>query len=136
MIDEVTTKTLSLKQNSLKRKLEEEKLAKEKQEIEKKKREIEELKSVLRNREETLAEKEQDLARHKIFSTFLESVVQDKSGDKEGFTEIDDLQKRFKSLKNENKQLMLRKAAINKQMEEARVYEKERLNSLKNTLYD
>lgn len=136
MIDEVTTKTLSLKQNSLKRKLEEEKLAKEKQEIEKKKREIEELKTVLRNREETLAEKEQDLARHKIFSTFLESVVQDKSGDKEGFTEIDDLQKRFKSLKNENKQLMLRKAAINKQMEEARVYEKERLNSLKNTLYD
>jgi len=35
--------------------------------------------------------KEADLSRHKIFSTFLDSVVQDKSGDKEGFTSIDDL---------------------------------------------
>jgi len=35
-------------------------------------------------------------------------VVQDKSGDKEGFNDIEDLQNRFKSLKNENKQLMAR----------------------------
>ena len=52
-----------------------------------------------------LKEKEEDLDRHKIFSTFLESVVQDKSGDKEGFKGIADLQNRFKSLKTENKQL-------------------------------
>lgn len=55
-----------------------------------------------------LDEKERDLQRHRIFSTFLESVVQDKSGDKEGFTGIEDLQDRFTSLKNENKTLMTR----------------------------
>jgi len=33
-------------------------------------------------------------------------VVQDKSGDKEGFNDILDLQDRFMSLKNENKKLM------------------------------
>jgi len=95
----------------MKRKNEEEKLAKEKAEIEKKKREIEELQKKLQEKENMLQEKEEDLQRHKIFSTFLESVVQDKSGDKEGFSEIEDLQKRFKSLKNENKQLMSRVSA-------------------------
>jgi len=56
-----------------------------------------------------LKEKEDDLASHKIFSTFLESVVLDKSGDKEGFTDLDDLKCRFKNLKNENTNLMERK---------------------------
>lgn len=83
-----------------------------------------------------LDEKERDLQRHRIFSTFLESVVQDKSGDKEGFTGIEDLQDRFTSLKNENKTLMTRKQAINQEMEEARAREKNKLNELKNTLYE
>ena len=54
----------------------------------------------------------------------------------EGFTEIIDLQNRFISLKEENKQLILRKAAINKQMEDARTQEKVKLNDLKNYLYE
>ena len=77
-----------------------------------------------------------DLKRHEKFSEFLESVVKDKSGDKEGFEDIEDLQKRFKSLKNENKLLVQRKASINKEMEEARAREKNKLNELKNTLYE
>ena len=77
-----------------------------------------------------------DLKRHEKFSEFLESVVKDKSGDKEGFTDIADLQDRFKSLKNENKQLVQRKSNINKEMEEARSREKNKLNELKNTLYE
>jgi hypothetical protein len=63
-------------------------------------------------------------------------VVNDKSGDNEGFNEIIDLQNRFISLKEENKQLMKRKAHINQMMEQARAQEKERLNQLKNTLYE
>ena len=50
-----------------------------------------------------LQEKQEDLDRHKIFSNFLQSVVNDKSGDNEGFSEIIDLQNRFISLKDENK---------------------------------
>ena len=60
----------------------------------------------MKQKESSLQEKEADLARHKIFSTFLDEVVKDKSGDKEGSDNIEDLQKRFKSLKNENKQLI------------------------------
>jgi hypothetical protein len=83
-------------------------LAREKAEIEKKQNEILELERKLAEKEQQLEEKESDLQRHKIFTTFLESVVNDKSGDKEGFVSIQDLQNRFKSLKNENKQLVNR----------------------------
>ena len=113
MISDVTEKTVILQQNSLKRKNEEEKLTKERAEIEKKKREIHDLEKVLHQKQLQLQEKESDLKRHRIFSTFLESVVQDKSGDKEGFNDIEDLQNRFKSLKNENKQLMARVSVDN-----------------------
>ena len=63
-------------------------------------------------------------------------MVKDKSGDKEGFVDIADLQDRFKSLKNENKQLVQRKVSINNEMEDARSREKNKLNELKNTLYE
>ena len=48
----------------------------------------------------------------------------DKERNTEGLTEefpdVEELQKRFINLKEENKILILRKAAINKQMEDAR----------------
>jgi hypothetical protein len=37
---------------------------------------------------------------------FLEEVVKDKTGSSESFTGIDDLQGRYKNLKNENKNLV------------------------------
>lgn len=53
-----------------------------------------------------------DYEKHKIFSHFLESVVNDNSGQNEGFDGIEELQARFKSLKNENKNLMKRVSAL------------------------
>lgn len=94
--------------NGLKRKQESKKLDEEKADIKRKKAEIEELRSKLANKEKILKDKEEDLDRHKIFSDFLNKVVEDKSGDKEGFESIADLQNRFKSLKNENKRLLAR----------------------------
>lgn len=70
------------------------------------------MQATLQEKERILKEKQEDLDRHKKFSEFLESVVNDKSGDKEGFNDIEDLQNRFKSLKNENKQLMQRVSYI------------------------
>ena len=116
--------------------MEEEKLQKEQKEIAQKRDEIDRLQTNLQKTEQELKDKQEDLDRHKIFSTFLQSVVNDKSGDNEGFSEIIDLQNRFISLKDENKQLMKRKAHINQLMEEARAQEKDKLNQLKNTLYD
>ena len=136
MIDEVSEQTSQLQLYSLKRKMEEEKLQKEQKEIAQKRDEIDRLQTNLHKTEQELKDKQEDLDRHKIFSTFLQSVVNDKSGDNEGFSEIIDLQNRFISLKDENKQLMKRKAHINQLMEEARAQEKDKLNQLKNTLYD
>jgi hypothetical protein len=52
-----------------------------------------------------LKEKTEDLERHRTFSDFLQKVVNppDKSADNEGFSEIQELQNRFISLKEENK---------------------------------
>ena len=91
MINDVTEKTAILSQNTVKRKNEEEKVNYEKAQIEKKEREIKELQATLQEKERILKEKQEDLDRHKKFSEFLESVVNDKSGDKEGFNDIEDL---------------------------------------------
>lgn len=151
MINDVTEKTQILSKNSQKRKTEEEKLAKEKAEIERKQNLIKQLKEKLAQKDVQLREKEKDLERHKIFSNFLDQVVQDKSGDKEGFNDILDLQDRFMSLKNENKKLMqkvsfismfgllfilVQKKQINIETDEAKQREKTKLNELKNTLYE
>jgi hypothetical protein len=45
----------------------------------------------LRERDRELAEKDEDVERHRIFSKFLEGVVVDKDGGKEGFADITDL---------------------------------------------
>ena len=48
-----------------------------------------------------------ELERHKKFNKFLEDVVNiDKQGDNKEFEGINDLQDRFKNLKNENRKLM------------------------------
>ena len=52
-----------------------------------------------------LKDKEDDLKRHRIFTSFLDQVVADKSGDNESFAGIEDLTTRFRSLKAENKSL-------------------------------
>lgn len=76
------------------------------------------------------------MERHRVFQEFLESVVKDNSGDKEAFVDISDLQDRFRSLKNENDNLLHRKQGLNKEMEDTRKGEKIRLNELNNELYD
>lgn len=91
MIREVSLKTAELQQNSLKRMAEEDKLRKEQDAIEDKQRKLEEQKAILRQKKAQLHVKQMDLERHKKFSEFLERVVSDKSGDKEGFADIQDL---------------------------------------------
>jgi len=71
MIDEVSDQTTQLQLYSLKRKTEEEKLAKEKKEIQAKREAIDDLQKTLQSTEVQLKDKEEDLKQHKIFSTFL-----------------------------------------------------------------
>lgn len=57
-------------------------------------------------------------------------------GFQEGFADVTELQYRFISLKEENKQLIQKKAKINKEMEDARAQERIKLNDLENELYE
>ena len=108
MVREVTAKVQDLSNNGAKRKAEADKLQREQLEIENKQKEIKQLRAQLMDKEGALEQKKMDYEKHKIFSHFLESVVQDTGGENEGFDGIDELQARFKSLKNENKNLMKR----------------------------
>jgi hypothetical protein len=49
------------------------------------------LKKTLEDKEKILKDKAHDLERHKIFSKFLEDVVNDTSGNNEAFENIEDL---------------------------------------------
>lgn len=108
MILDVTAKTAILQHNSLKRKNEEEKLTKEKLAILRKQKEIESLEIKFAEKKARLAQEEDDLKRHKIFTSFLQAVIKDKSGENETFTGLEDLQNRFTSLKDENRHLRRR----------------------------
>ena len=105
MFAEVTAKVQDLTANGQKRQQEENKLHREEMEIESKQRLIKELQEKLAKKEQDLEQKKEDYDRHKIFSKFLNDVVQDTGGENEGFEGIEELQARFKSLKNENKNL-------------------------------
>ena len=92
------------------RKAEDQKLTNEKNDIIRKKEEIVALELKLQDTQLVLEEKEEDKKRHEKFTMFLKKVAEMKDGDKEGFENIQELQNRFKSLKNENKKLLDRKS--------------------------
>lgn len=89
---------------------------------------IEDLKVKLEDTKENLRRKEEEKRQLEKFNNFLESIVQDKSGQggppgttqEREFADIEALQNRFKNLKTENDKLMKRKALINQEMEKAR----------------
>ena len=78
------------------------------------------MQAILRKKRQVLEEKDAELERHKIFAQFLDAVVEDKSGDKETYSDTMDLQTRFKSLKDENAKLLARKRQIEEEMKEAK----------------
>lgn len=88
MIKEVSMKTHELQTNSLKRMAEEEKLRKECATIEDKQRILNERQQILLVKKAALAEREDELKKNVKYSQFLDKVVADKSGDKEGFSDI------------------------------------------------
>ena len=88
MIKEVSLKTHELQTNSLKRMTEEEKLRKECAAIDDKKGILNQREKILSEKKSTLAEREEELKKHIKYSHFLDRVVADKSGDKEGFSDI------------------------------------------------
>lgn len=104
MIEQVARDTKDLQENAAQRKQLEDKLAVEQREIERKQNEMNHKEQDLKELKRELERKENQLNSYKKFTNFLQSVVNDKSG--ESFNDITDLQNRFKSLKNENNMLI------------------------------
>jgi hypothetical protein len=69
------------------------------------------------------------LEKHRVFNEFLQQVIEEKDENKE-FDDIEALQHRFRNLKNENIKLMNRKNEIYKEMEDARSFEKQKMNTM------
>jgi regulator of replication initiation timing len=63
-------------------------------------------------------------------------VNESKNSSGEQFENITDLQNRFKSLKNENNMLIMRKRNLQKQLEEAKIRDRNNFNQLENILYE
>jgi peptidoglycan hydrolase CwlO-like protein len=88
---EILAKRGILEKNALQRKAEEAKLKQEQDDIDKKTREIEELKKKLKEKQEILKNKEEEKKALNVFTEFLQKVVANNDGDKEGFESIPDL---------------------------------------------
>lgn len=62
-----------------------------------------------------LEEKKRELEKYKIYTDFLEDVINDDKDNKE-FEDIDSLKNRFTNLRNENKKLIEKQNTINQQI--------------------
>ena len=69
--------------------------------------------------------KKVELEKHKIYSNFLEDIVNDKN-EKE-FEDIDALQNRFRNLRKENQKLQDRKTQIYSDIEQTKLDERKKL---------
>ena len=74
--------------------------------------------------------------RHKIFTKFLEDVVDDKVEDNKEFEDIDSLKNRFNNLRQENQRLLEQKSKIERDVDETRRLEQERIQELQKDLYE
>jgi len=65
----------------------------------------------------------------------MDSVIGDRSGDKEAFADKGELQDRFQSLKYENTGLLTRQKLLEQEMIESQKHDQNRILELKNSLY-
>lgn len=128
---------------------EEKKLETEKNAIDEKKMKIKELTEKLNEQRRKLENRKEDLKRHQQYNDFLEKVVGDKNGENKEFQDIEELQNRFKNLKNENEKLVkkvkhfsaltcvrVQKDQINDQMTEERKLEAAKMMELQQRLHE
>ena len=115
MINKVKASMSTIIQNANKRKLEEQKKLKEENEIKQKTEKIKELNDEIGDLQGDLEEKKRELEKYKIYTDFLEDVINDDKDNKE-FEDIDSLKNRFENLRKENKKLIAKQNMINQQI--------------------
>ena len=84
-----------------------------------------------------LEKRSEDLTNLRQYTSFLQRVVDNnKDMDENNNSNIEDLRGRFINLKNENKKLNKRKAAINARMEQVKEDERQALAEMTAELYE
>jgi hypothetical protein len=134
MIRQVKDSMGTIIQNANKRKLEENKKQREEQEIKSKEAKIKELTEELHRKKQEHEAKKRQLEKFKIYSDFLEEVV-NADGDNKEFEDIETLKNRFYILRKENDNLTKKQNDINKQIEEIKQDGKKKMDKLQNELY-
>lgn len=134
MIKEVKNSMGTIIQNANKRKLEETKKQKEQQEIDAKTLKIQDLEKELEKKRAEHQLKKKQLEKFKIYSDFLEDVVNAEGENKE-FEDIESLKNRFYILRKEHDNLTKKQTEINKNIWEIKQEGKKKMDKLQNELY-
>ena len=98
------------------------------------KEKISDLQKELTEKKQLVKQKQELLSKYKVYSDFLEEVINDDPDNKE-FDDIDALKNRFFNLIKENKKLIEKSREINNQIEMQKKKEKDVMTNLQNQLY-
>ena len=99
-------------------------------EIKNKEVQIEKLKQDLVVKERELQEKKQKLNQYKIFTKFLEDVIDNKMEENKEFEDIESLKNWFKNLREKNEELTARKLQIEFDLDQTKKKEAETVTKL------
>ena len=134
MIDKVKNSMDKIVNNATKRKFEEARKEKEERDIAIKKERILKLKEDLRLKKLALEKKKHEMEKYKVYSDFLEDVVNEDNDNKE-FEDIESLKNRFFNLTKEYNNLSSKQVTLYNAIEKEKKSEKETMNDLQNQLY-
>jgi len=138
IVHEVNNDIEATLKNQILRKKKDDELMKERAKQDAHRVTIEKLKENIEKRAQDLEVQKEQLESHRKFTEFLEAVVKNNAlGGANGEQQtIDMLRGRFINLKTENKKLKHRKSAIDNEMEQVRIHEREQLSQMTNVLYN
>lgn len=139
MIEKISADSVTILQNTLKRKKEDDKLFFARKQAQNYREQIDMLKQSIEQKNRELERRKQQLQNHKKFTEFLESAVEsqrEENGETSTDGGIDALRARFLNLKNENKSLREKKQTIQDEMELVRAKEREELTGMTRVLYE
>lgn len=135
MADGIVEKSMDkIINNATKRKFEEQKKEKEEKDILLKRKKIKEIKEQLKKRKDLLQAKKKEMEGYKVYSDFLEDVVNEDTENQE-FDDIDSLKNRFFNLKKEYNNLVTKQMTIYNSIEKEKKNEKEIIGDLQTQLY-
>ena len=117
MVEKVKEEMKQIAADANKRKMEETKLEEEKKEIKEKNEKIQDQQKKLDKKKKERDDKSRERNRHKKFNAFLTSVITENQGETKDYQDIEELQNRFRLLRQENLKLEMAKEKVSRAIE-------------------